>query len=154
MRVLRVGRQWTVHVQAWRWLRSRLDHFDRVVDQINTIPFFTPAYVPVGQRRGWIHQLAREYWWRETRGAFRLISPIGYVAEPLYLRAYRGTDMLSLSESTSADLRSVGYLRRAYLDRARRRSSLTGCPVPPARARPRDRDARPPDASEAHRGGH
>ena len=108
VRVIRVGRQWTVHVRAWLWLRRRLDWFDRVIDQINTIPFFTPGYVPGGKRRGWIHQLAREYWWTETRGAFRLISPLGYIAEPYYLRAYRRTDMLSLSESTSADLRRTG----------------------------------------------
>jgi glycosyltransferase involved in cell wall biosynthesis len=108
VRVLRSGRQWTVHIRAWLWLRRRIACFDRIVDQINTIPFFTPAYVPTAKRRGWIHQLAREYWWTETRGPFRLIAPLGYLAEPLYLRAYRSTEMLSLSESTAADLRGVG----------------------------------------------
>src|ERR1700733_12056549 len=51
VRIIRRGRQWTVHAQAWRWLRHRLHEFDVVVDQVNTIPFFSPWYVPRGQRR-------------------------------------------------------------------------------------------------------
>lgn len=106
--VVRRGGQATVHVRAWRWLRSRQGDFDRVVDQINTIPFFTPFYVPPAKRRFLIHQLAREYWWRETRGAFRLIAPIGYVLEPLYLRAYRRSRGATISSSTRADLERIG----------------------------------------------
>lgn len=109
VRVVRGGRQWTVHAHAWRWLRSRRGEFDRVVDQINTIPFFTPLYLKGPQRRFLIYQLAREYWWRETRGLFRLISPIGYVCEPLYLRVYRSTPCMTISQSTSSDLESLGF---------------------------------------------
>ena len=69
VRLIRRGRQWSVHLLAWRWLRSPSDEFDLVIDQINTIPFFTPLYVPDEKRRFFFHQLAREYWWRETRGA-------------------------------------------------------------------------------------
>src|SRR3954453_6911062 len=65
VRIVRRGRQWTVHVQAWRWLRGRIAGFDRIVDQINTIPFLTPLYVDEQRRRFYICQLAREYWWRE-----------------------------------------------------------------------------------------
>jgi glycosyltransferase involved in cell wall biosynthesis len=108
IRHVRIGRQWTVHVQAWRWLRKRRHEFDRVIDQINTIPFFTPLYLRPEQRRFLIFQLAREYWWRETRGVFRLVAPVGYVLEPLYLRAYRSTDGVTISQSTRDDLQAVG----------------------------------------------
>jgi glycosyltransferase involved in cell wall biosynthesis len=111
VRVVRRGRQWTVHLQAWRWLRKRRDEFDYVVDQINTIPFFTPLYVRKRQRRFLIYQLAREYWWRETRGLFRLLSPLGYALEPLCLRLYRGTPCITISESTRADLERLGFDR-------------------------------------------
>jgi glycosyltransferase involved in cell wall biosynthesis len=111
VRIVRRGRQWTVHAHAWWWLRRRRRDFDRVVDQINTIPFFTPLYVAKPQRRFLIYQLAREYWWRETRGLFRLISPIGYAAEPLYLRAYRRTPCLTISRSTADDMVSLGFRR-------------------------------------------
>ncbi|MDQ4040521.1 MAG: glycosyltransferase, partial [Actinomycetota bacterium] len=87
--LVRRGRQWTVHVEAYRWLRHRLDGYDVVIDQTNTIPFFTPLYVPRDKQRLFIHQLAREYWFRETRGAFRLVAPVGYALEPLQLRLYR-----------------------------------------------------------------
>ena len=68
IRIVRRGRQWTVHARAWLWLRRRLDEFDVVVDQVNTIPFLTPLYVPKVKRRLLIFQLAREYWWRDAEG--------------------------------------------------------------------------------------
>ena len=108
VRHIRRGAQWSVHAHAWRWLRTRLEQFDRVVDQVNTIPFLTPLYVPADKRRLFIHQLAREYWWRETRGAFRAVAPFGYAAEPVYMRAYRSTRTLTVSESTRADLLRLG----------------------------------------------
>ena len=109
VRIVRRGRQWTVHAQAWRWLRPRVGRFDRIVEQVNTVPFLTPLYVPAAKRRLLIHQLAREYWWRETRGAFKLIAPIGYVVEPLQFRLYRGTAAMTISESSKADLVALGF---------------------------------------------
>ncbi|MBJ7518237.1 MAG: glycosyltransferase family 4 protein [Solirubrobacteraceae bacterium] len=108
IRIVRRGRQWTVHAQAWRWLRGRLGDFDIVVDQVNTLPFLTPAYVPREQRRLYIFQTAREYWWRQTRGLFRLAAPIGYLLEPWYLRAYRTTRAVTISASTRDELAALG----------------------------------------------
>lgn len=108
IRVVRSGRQWTVHIRAWRWLRTRLADYDVVVDQINTLPFMTPAYVPEAQRRMYIFQTAREYWWRQTRGLFRLAAPIGYLLEPWYLRTYRGTRAITISQSTKDELAGLG----------------------------------------------
>ena len=51
IRLVRCGRQWTVHFRAWRWLRRQKDAFDVVVDQINTLPFLTPLYIRESQRR-------------------------------------------------------------------------------------------------------
>jgi glycosyltransferase involved in cell wall biosynthesis len=110
VRLIRRGRQWSVHFLAWRWLRSRLDQFDIVIDQINTIPFFTPLYVPEEKRRFFFHQLAREYWHRETRGVFKLIAPIGYMLEPLMLKAYRGSRGVTASESSRRDLEALGFV--------------------------------------------
>ena len=109
---VRKGRQWTVHFHAWRWLRTRLDEFDVVVDEINTIPFLTPWYVPAAKRWFWINQLAKEFWWRETRGVFRLLSPFGYVAEPIYLRLYRRTRGITISRSSLEDMVRLGVPER------------------------------------------
>jgi len=108
VRILRDGTQTTVHAKAWRRFRRRLDSYDRVIDQINTIPFMTPLYVPADRRFFFIHQLAREYWWRETRGGMRLLAPVGYALEPLYLRIYRDTTGLTVSDSTRRDLARLG----------------------------------------------
>ena len=111
IRFVRRGRQWTVHFRAWRWLRRHKDEFDVVVDQINTLPFLTPLHVPESQRRLLIFQTAREYWWRETRGFFRLAAPLGYLTEPFYLKAYRSTRAITISESTRAELVGLGIPR-------------------------------------------
>lgn len=113
--ISRSGRQWTVHARAWPWARRRLSEFDVVVDQINTIPFFTPLWVPRVMRRMFIFQTAREYWWRQTRGLFRLIAPIGYLLEPWYLRTYRRTRAITISGSTRDELIALGFPRDAVV---------------------------------------
>jgi glycosyltransferase involved in cell wall biosynthesis len=105
VRVLRHGRQHTVHWQAYRhyqrYLRGR---YDVILDEVNTIPFFAPLYArePVIM---FIHQLAREVWRYEA--PFPL-SLVGYALEPLYLQAYRHTSMMTVSRSTQDDLRKLG----------------------------------------------
>ena len=112
VRIIRQGRAWTVQFRAWRWLRKRLGDYDRVIDQINTLPFLTPWYVPAAKRRFFIMQLAREYWFRESPGLFRLLAPVGYLLEPWSLRRYCKTKGVVISESTKADLVSLGLPAR------------------------------------------
>jgi glycosyltransferase involved in cell wall biosynthesis len=115
IRIVREGRQWSVHLHAFRRYRSRLrGQFDAVIDQTNTIPFFTPLWagIPVFLM---IWQLAREVWWYES--PFPL-NAVGYALEPFYLRLYRQTPVLTFSESTAGDLRSLGF-----------RSAITVVPV-------------------------
>ena len=104
--LVRGGRQWSVHLAAWRRYRKRLrGRFDVVVDEVNTIPFFTPLWagIPVVM---FIHQLAREVWWYESPFP---VSAIGYRAEPAYLRLYRRTPVITVSSSTSEDLHRLGF---------------------------------------------
>ena len=104
--VVRAGRQWSVHLAAIRRYRGRLrESFDAVVDEVNTIPFFTPLWADI-PRLLLIFQLAREVWWHES--AFPL-NAVGYAAEPIYLRAYRRTPTLTISRSTETDLRHLGF---------------------------------------------
>lgn len=104
---VREGRQWTVHLSAIRRYRGRLSkNFDIVIDEVNTIPFFTPLWADVPSVM-FIHQLAREVWWYES--PFPL-SAVGYLAEPLYLRCYRSSPVLTVSESTRMDLRCLGFV--------------------------------------------
>jgi glycosyltransferase involved in cell wall biosynthesis len=105
VRIVRGGKQWTVHLDAFRRYRGRLKgRFDLVIDEVNTIPFFTPLWAGVPTCM-MIWQLAREVWWYESRFP---LSAIGFVLEPIYLRAYRNTSVFTFSESTVADLRKLG----------------------------------------------
>ncbi len=113
IRIVRKGRQWTVHFHAWRWVRANRETFDVIVDQVNTIPFLTPLYVRQSQRYMLIFQTAREYWWHQTQGVFRLLSPLGYIAEPQYLKAYRRTRAITISSSTRDELVDLGLKREA-----------------------------------------
>jgi glycosyltransferase involved in cell wall biosynthesis len=99
---VREGSQATVHLCAYRRYRNR--RFDVVVDQTNTIPFFTPLYAksPVTL---FIHQLAREVWFYEAPAALRAI---GYTMEPWLLRCYRNVPAITVSDSTSQSLRHIG----------------------------------------------
>jgi glycosyltransferase involved in cell wall biosynthesis len=106
IRIVRAGRQWSVHWCAFQRYRGKLARdFDVVIDETNTIPFFTPLWSDIPMVM-FIHQLAREVWWYET--SFPL-SALGFVAEPLYLRIYRHVPVLTVSSSTRDDLRRLGF---------------------------------------------
>lgn len=106
VRIVREGRQWSVHWHAFRRYRARLRGcFDTVIDEVNTIPFLTPLWADIPTYM-LIFQLAREVWWYESRFP---LSAIGYALEPLYLRAYRDVPVFTISDSTVRDLRRLGY---------------------------------------------
>ncbi len=105
VRVVRRGRQVTVHLEAYRAYRQRFrGRCDLIIDEVNTIPFLAPLYArePVIL---YSNQLAREVWRYEA--PFPL-SVAGYMAEPLYLQVYRRTPIMTISRSTERDLRALG----------------------------------------------
>jgi glycosyltransferase involved in cell wall biosynthesis len=106
VQVVRQGRQWSVHMAAARRYRRRIARdFDAVIDEINTIPFFTPLWARVPSV-ALIFQLAREVWWHESPFP---MNAAGYAIEPLYLRVYRRTPAMTISASTESDLRRLGF---------------------------------------------
>jgi glycosyltransferase involved in cell wall biosynthesis len=106
VRIVRAGRQWTVHWHAFeRYRKSIRSRFDAVIDEVNTMPFFTPFWAGIPTLM-LIFQLAREVWWYESPPP---ISAIGFVMEPVYLRGYRNTPVMTISRSTEQDLRKLGF---------------------------------------------
>jgi glycosyltransferase involved in cell wall biosynthesis len=73
-----------------------------VIDQINTIPFFTPWYALPSI--AFFHQLAREVWLYEG-GPF---GRLGFIAEPFYLAPYRNVPTITVSPSSARSLRDIG----------------------------------------------
>ncbi|GFP25551.1 hypothetical protein HKBW3S43_00631 [Candidatus Hakubella thermalkaliphila] len=111
--IIRRGKQYSVHYEAFRHYRRHLRGlFDVVIDEINTIPFLTPLYVS-DKKVAFFHQLAREVWLYESKFPMNVI---GYVSEPLYLKVYRSIPTVVGSESTRQDMlrlrfRSVHVIR-------------------------------------------
>uniref|UniRef100_E6Q530 Putative Glycosyltransferase, family 4 n=1 Tax=mine drainage metagenome TaxID=410659 RepID=E6Q530_9ZZZZ len=102
---IRRGSGATVHAMAFfHYKKKAAQRFDVVVDQINTVPFFTPLYFgcPVVS---FIHQLAREVWFYEAPFPAAII---GYALEPIYLQVYRKTPIITVSNSTRLSLQSLG----------------------------------------------
>jgi glycosyltransferase involved in cell wall biosynthesis len=104
--VVRAGRQWSVHWKAFIRYRGTAKHrFDAVIDEVNTVPFFTPLWAGIPTFM-MMMQLAREVWWYES--SFPL-SAIGYLVEPIYLRFYRNVPVFTISKSTETDLRRLHF---------------------------------------------
>lgn len=104
--IIRAGNALSIYWQAYVYYNNEFKgKFDLIIDEINTIPFFTPFYVcePVICH---INQLAKEVWFYESHLPMSLL---GYLAEPLILRSYRNKPVITISESTKEDLLKLGF---------------------------------------------
>ncbi|GAC1391954.1 MAG: glycosyltransferase family 4 protein [Candidatus Saccharimonadales bacterium] len=104
--VIRLGNRYTVYWHAWRYYRKNLKGWaDLVIDEVNTVPFFTKFYVKEPNIL-LVYMLCREIWF------YQLIFPlslIGYLIEPIYLWLLRDRKILTESESTKNDLLRFGF---------------------------------------------
>jgi len=116
-KIIRLGNRFTVYWQAYRYYQKHLENWpDLVIDEVNTIPFFSSLYVQChpepdeGSRKQktilFIHQLARQIWFYELPFPFSLI---GYLLEPLYLRLLNNQTVITVSQSTKSDLLRYGF---------------------------------------------
>lgn len=104
--IVRRGNKLTVYLEAFLYyMREARGKFDIVIDQINTIPFFTPLYVKE-RRIAVFYQLAAEYWFYETPP---IIAHIGHFLEPIYLSLYKNTQTITISPSSKQDLDKLGF---------------------------------------------
>lgn len=104
--VIRRGNRYTVYWHAFRYYRKHFQgKFDLVIDEINTLPFFTPLYVkePIVALT---HQLCRKIWFYES---WFPIAIIGFLLEPLCLKIYRNIPIMTVSQSTKKDLVKLGF---------------------------------------------
>jgi glycosyltransferase involved in cell wall biosynthesis len=105
--IIRVG-QWTsVYWEAYRYYKKHLRDFpDLVIEEINTVPFFTQFYVKNKNRFIVMHQIARVVWFYQIK---QPISTIGYLLEPLYLRVLSGNKVITISRSSKEDFQRYGF---------------------------------------------
>jgi len=112
VRIVRQGGRFSVYWKAKKFYAEYFskERYDVVIDEINTRPFLTPKFVRNGERIiALIHQLAREYWFLETRFP---ISFLGYYFfEERWLRNYAKMPTVTVSNSTKEDLVDLGFER-------------------------------------------
>ena len=106
VRIVRRGNKYSVYSEAKKFYEQNRDCFDIVVDEINTKPFNTPSFVHDKPIVALIHQLAREFWFYETRFP---VNVMGYFFfENYWLRKYRDIPTITVSRSTEEDLSRLG----------------------------------------------
>lgn len=107
--IIRDGGKYSVYWKAKEYYnRYFKGDFDIVIDEINTRPFFTPSFVNNGEKVfALIHQLAREFWFYETRFPVNYMGY--YLFEYKWLKKYHNIPTITVSESTKKDLLSLGF---------------------------------------------
>ena len=104
VRYIRQGNEATVHLRGFVYALKNRSRFDLIIDEFNGVGFFTfflPSSVLL------IHQLYKEFWFRELGIAWA----VPYVLEPLLLRLYRKRLAITISRSTKEDLERRGFRR-------------------------------------------
>lgn len=105
--VVREGNKYSVYEHAKRYLKAYKHHYDLIIDEINTRPFLTPKFVRDKQVIALVHQLARDFWFYETRFPLNYIGY--YYLEKKWLSNYKDTITLTVSDSTRIDLQELGF---------------------------------------------
>lgn len=105
--IVRVGGRFSVYFHAYRYIKQHLTGWPEfVVEEINTIPFFSKLYLRDKQRLLFFHMLCREIWFYQLPLPASLV---GYIIEPLYLRFLSNERTVAMSESTKQDLIRHGF---------------------------------------------
>lgn len=111
-KVIRSGGRFSMYLYAREIYRRLISSGwipDVVIDEVNTIPFFTPKYVkqPVVML---IHQLCKDCW---KYAIHPLAQPIGWWLEKtlhkIYIKSPKLKSVITVSPSTRQDLVEIGY---------------------------------------------
>lgn len=105
--IIREGNKYTVYEEAKKYLEAYKHHYDLIIDEINTRPFFVPKIVEEKQVIALIHQLAREFWFYETKFPLNYIGY--YYLEKKWLSKYKNIMTVTVSNSTKIDLEELGF---------------------------------------------
>jgi glycosyltransferase involved in cell wall biosynthesis len=107
--IIREGNKYSVYKKSKDYLKAYKEHYDLIIDEINTRPFFTPKFTREKQVIALIHQLAREFWFYETKFPLNYIGY--YYLEKKWLSNYKDITTLTVSNSTKTDLEGLGFKR-------------------------------------------
>jgi len=100
-KVIRKGNKLTVSLHGLLYAKKHEKDYDIIIDQVNTLPFFTPLLIKKEKRVLFSHQLCKNIWPYEMMFPF---SYVGYAIESIYLKFYRNTRAFTVSNSSKQDL--------------------------------------------------
>jgi glycosyltransferase involved in cell wall biosynthesis len=103
VRYMRKGSEYTVHLWGLKYAIKNRRYYDVIVDEFNGTGFFTFF---LSKSILLIHQMYREFWFRE----FGVAGTLPYLLEPLILRLYRRKPVVTVSPSTKDDLKKLGFM--------------------------------------------
>jgi glycosyltransferase involved in cell wall biosynthesis len=107
VRLVRRGSRFGVYREARRWYAEEgRGHYDLVVDQINTRPFFCPDWVDDAPVVALVHQTCEEIWHHQLPWPAAVLGK--RVLEPRWLARYRDVPVLAVSASTQEALGRFG----------------------------------------------
>lgn len=107
-KIHRMGNRYSVYWHAYRSYKTRDEKWDLVIDEMNTAPFFA-RYYSKQPTLLFTHMLARKIWFYQMPGP---LGVIGFLMEPIYLRLLSGSSVVTVSESTRADLMRHGFEKK------------------------------------------
>jgi glycosyltransferase involved in cell wall biosynthesis len=107
VRILREGGKYGVYRKAKQYYNSHRERYDLVIDEINTRPFLTPKFVKEKPILAIFHQMAREFWFYETRFPLNYLGY--YYLERKWLSYYRNIPTVTISNSSRQDLVKMGF---------------------------------------------
>lgn len=106
-RIERSGGRYSVYWRASQTFRRQYrDQTDLIIEEINTVPFFTQLYARRIRRYLFVHQLARQIWFYQSGFP---VNILGFLLEPVYLMLLRRNDVVTISASTRHDLLRHGF---------------------------------------------
>jgi glycosyltransferase involved in cell wall biosynthesis len=111
IKIIRAGNGRLSHyfVAGAYYLKHLKNKYDILIEEINTIPYFSSFYKGKEKHFLFYHQLCREVWFYQMT---QPLSTIGYLfAEPFYtwLLSWFKTPVITISNSTKMDLQRFGF---------------------------------------------
>ena len=107
IRIIRKHSMVTIQFFAWYYyFKMFRNNIDIVIDQMNTIPFFTPIFVKE-KKIFFVHHFGDLKMWTLEK-PFPL-NIIVWFSEQIFLRLYRNICTICVSESTKRDLQRIGF---------------------------------------------
>lgn len=109
IRYIRRGNHYTVVLHFLLYCIKNNLSIDTIIDCFHFVPFFTPLYIKNKKIIALIHEVAGNVWFENLFFPFALV---GYLLEPFFIRLYKNSLFITVSDSTKKDLEKIGIRKK------------------------------------------